>query len=744
MAEQQENIEARLCAYVEDELDAAGRIEIEKHLEANPQHRQLLIELTRARDMLRALPRESAPPEIAETVNGQLERSVLLGGAGDEVKIAGRVNRFPQLAAILVLGLGLAAVVFFTLPRAPRPPVALSTPASTDSIASLAPTTGPATAPALAKDAGVSPAEPSPTVALAKPGSSDPEALKEHSVDRMKGETSSVERGRANNNAKPLLVVVTSLDPSAASQQVAEFLTRNGIPYEAPAEPLELSNLQTFKANAAEPDHRMTNERAAKSATDSLDTAQLPRPRESGSKADIDGQPATTAPSFADLQQSEQGSRGDKPPIAPGAPSTRSLAAAGSDAEKPPVSKGEADQAQSAHPQATPAFNAQQQRLATNTAELRGKYILARNMTRRQTAELTNQLASPKASQRASVYDRYAMVDNSGAQRLNALNDKVPFTAGPTTRSVPPNLEAPDPLLPKTAEPTKADGVNQRAPQMDAAPTPSEEVASNADRMNKKDVDDQKSKTGDSMSGVFAAQAKTEEQKPASTQPAYPVVVIRANDKLSVTFEAPSGEAKQTTAQVDEGGKIRLPSMDPIACAGLTTAELEAALSKRYREQNKSANPRVTVKRLENDRGGSAGGGNESPPNAQMPVREANTAAQVSTNKPATTQSSGAEQSEIAFKQQTTPQPAQRPNDTSVALAADDEPTDVVILVQNEEAVGAGAGVGGAAATPAPATQPMSMPPEPAMSAKTAATGPTTRDADAVERAAPDAPNLAK
>ena len=42
MAENSENIEARLCAYVEGDLDEQGRVEIERHLEAHPNHRRLL------------------------------------------------------------------------------------------------------------------------------------------------------------------------------------------------------------------------------------------------------------------------------------------------------------------------------------------------------------------------------------------------------------------------------------------------------------------------------------------------------------------------------------------------------------------------------------------------------------------------------------------------------------------------------------------------------------------------------
>ena len=45
MPQNQEQIEARLAAYIDGELDANERAEIEKHLENNPQHKQLIEEL---------------------------------------------------------------------------------------------------------------------------------------------------------------------------------------------------------------------------------------------------------------------------------------------------------------------------------------------------------------------------------------------------------------------------------------------------------------------------------------------------------------------------------------------------------------------------------------------------------------------------------------------------------------------------------------------------------------------------
>jgi hypothetical protein len=117
-----ENIEAKLCAYVDGELDSDGRAEIERHLVANPSHRRLLEELVRGRALLRALPREDAPEDLIDDIQSQLERSVLISQPVDDeaAAVAGRINRWPHrlaAAAILLLAVGLAAVIVYVLPR---------------------------------------------------------------------------------------------------------------------------------------------------------------------------------------------------------------------------------------------------------------------------------------------------------------------------------------------------------------------------------------------------------------------------------------------------------------------------------------------------------------------------------------------------------------------------------------------------------------------------------------------------
>src|SRR4051812_15084539 len=130
-----ENIEAKLAAFVDGELDAAGRAQGETYLTANPQQRTLVNEMIRDREGLRGLPRASAPADVSEMMGAQLERAALLGDldpAGAELGGTMRIDRWTQfraIAAVLVLTVGLAAVVYWVLPspKAPPPQVAIVT-----------------------------------------------------------------------------------------------------------------------------------------------------------------------------------------------------------------------------------------------------------------------------------------------------------------------------------------------------------------------------------------------------------------------------------------------------------------------------------------------------------------------------------------------------------------------------------------------------------------------------------------
>ena len=108
--------EAKLCAYLEGTLSAADRVEIEKYLAQSPTHRKLLRDLASTRRWVSELPKELAPPEIAELFEQHAERTMLLDDSASAVSV--RINRGPQVmlaAAILLLAVGLGAIIFIVL-----------------------------------------------------------------------------------------------------------------------------------------------------------------------------------------------------------------------------------------------------------------------------------------------------------------------------------------------------------------------------------------------------------------------------------------------------------------------------------------------------------------------------------------------------------------------------------------------------------------------------------------------------
>ena len=123
MATNQEQIEARLCDYIEGTVTEAERADIEKHLAANPQHRRLIDQLLKTRHLIRQLPRAKAPADVSETLQGQLERSILLGANPEEHQASslriGAWSRWGTLAAAACLMIALAGTIYLVL-RNPR------------------------------------------------------------------------------------------------------------------------------------------------------------------------------------------------------------------------------------------------------------------------------------------------------------------------------------------------------------------------------------------------------------------------------------------------------------------------------------------------------------------------------------------------------------------------------------------------------------------------------------------------
>lgn len=112
-----QDIEARLCDYLEEELSPAGREEIERHLQTHPVHRQMIEELMHWRGLVAGLPRASAPRDVTESLEGQLERAMLLGAGPLETRGKGihQVSRVLLTAAVIFLAVGLGWGVYFML-----------------------------------------------------------------------------------------------------------------------------------------------------------------------------------------------------------------------------------------------------------------------------------------------------------------------------------------------------------------------------------------------------------------------------------------------------------------------------------------------------------------------------------------------------------------------------------------------------------------------------------------------------
>jgi len=150
-----EDIEARLCDYIEGELSASDRADIERHLESHPRHREMIKALIQSRRLVGELPRAKAPGDMTELLQGQLERSMLLGAPTDsETRGMRQVSRIAAMMVVLILSVGVGAGIYFMVHTASNaahlPPMAMdSTPDSPPPLLAQA-TTQPATQPVAA------------------------------------------------------------------------------------------------------------------------------------------------------------------------------------------------------------------------------------------------------------------------------------------------------------------------------------------------------------------------------------------------------------------------------------------------------------------------------------------------------------------------------------------------------------------------------------------------------------------
>jgi hypothetical protein len=109
MREPHEDPLETLSAYLDDEVSDAGRLKIEQYVETHASARELLTDLTRVRELVRGLSRESAPPGLRQEICARIEQgtsrvSTLQGGVGRRGWVTtGRL----AIAACLVLAVSM-------------------------------------------------------------------------------------------------------------------------------------------------------------------------------------------------------------------------------------------------------------------------------------------------------------------------------------------------------------------------------------------------------------------------------------------------------------------------------------------------------------------------------------------------------------------------------------------------------------------------------------------------------------
>jgi anti-sigma factor RsiW len=115
--------ESVLSAYVDGELDAQARADVEARLLESPEWRAVLDEVRQARDDVRGLPPVAAPPGFWDGVLAPAGNVVALG---DARRPHARVGRWPALAGAAAAA-AIAAVAFVPRPEPVQPALATLT-----------------------------------------------------------------------------------------------------------------------------------------------------------------------------------------------------------------------------------------------------------------------------------------------------------------------------------------------------------------------------------------------------------------------------------------------------------------------------------------------------------------------------------------------------------------------------------------------------------------------------------------
>lgn len=248
-----ENIESRLCAYIDGLLNEQEREEIEKYLDRYPEHRKLIDELIRQRAVLRDLPRDKASGDVLSQYQNQLERSVLLGDLTESAG-SGRSGRrrlnWAAIAAVILLAAGASVVVWIALPPKRGGEIATTlqnaTPPAIGAIpGSVVPEVQPiaaATAPAPAPSAEVRATSAIQPLAMAAPAAMVPSPNNPPHAELID-----------TGNPERIILMIHSDDLQAARQRVQEYLqSKSLVPPAAPVASTQDSAKMTWSRDATD------------------------------------------------------------------------------------------------------------------------------------------------------------------------------------------------------------------------------------------------------------------------------------------------------------------------------------------------------------------------------------------------------------------------------------------------------------------------------------------------------------
>lgn len=576
MSQNTENIEAQLCAYVDGELDAKGRVEIEKHLEANPQHRQLLVEMMKTRDLLKTLPRIAAPSDMNEALQQQLERSMLLDDSQGDGGVIARINHWPQRmawAAVVVLATGLGLAVYLSLPN-PKP-VVIAT----------APPMNPVGDAAVVASAEVESARPAP-LASHEPVASTPAPVAPADAapgDAVAANTDTTSPGAAAgpSNVAGVTGEVASIVGSETARPAAGHGAADGAPAEGSTASSPLASAEagrsasitelTAARESAEKEKAVRDAQNALVNSTASDVTAKPNTvyvvvatddlaGASGQVTDylrsrriawenLPESPLASAASDGGVEAVREELRLEVP-SATASPMTLD----DKSADHSPTTQSSEPQDQVATRQKSTDANLAAKGNAT------GNLIVARNVTRRQALELTDSLnKSPvqqMTKQSAAVYDVPQQNAVRQAVAMNAAKDhpggeKQKFESPPAGSTTQPVIEGPT---------KKIDG----------------------------DID----------VALLMPENETERQVAPPMTGLAAFEPIRAGETLSVTVLefGENGREQIAEAMVAADGTVLLPGVETIAAAGSTESQLEMAIAKKYRETT-GRRASVTVKR---------------------------------------------------------------------------------------------------------------------------------------------------